>query len=47
MDYDFYASNAAGKSYFAGKVGIGTTNPGAALEVAGTGQNYRRLTRNG
>jgi len=26
--YDFYADNTYGKSYFAGNVGIGTTNPG-------------------
>jgi hypothetical protein len=33
--YDFYASNSSGKSYFAGKVGIGTTNPVQRLDVDG------------
>lgn len=33
--YDFYAENATGKSYFAGNVGIGTTNPSQKLDVAG------------
>ncbi|MGO9274963.1 MAG: beta strand repeat-containing protein [Terriglobia bacterium] len=34
--YDLYASSANGKSYFAGKVGIGTKTPAASLEVNGT-----------
>jgi hypothetical protein len=33
--FDFYAANATGKSYFAGKVGIGTTTPSTALQVIG------------
>ena len=33
--YDFYAGNAAAKSYFSGKVGIGSTMPGAKLDVNG------------
>jgi hypothetical protein len=36
--YDFYASNSSGKSYFAGKVGIGTTNPADKLHVNGVVQ---------
>jgi len=32
-NYDLTAINASGKSYFAGKVGIGNTNPGAPLDV--------------
>jgi len=34
--YDLYASSANAKNYFAGNVGIGTTTPGAKLEVNGT-----------
>jgi hypothetical protein len=34
--YDLYASSANAKNYFAGTVGIGTTSPGATLEVNGT-----------
>jgi len=34
--FDFYASNSSGKSYFAGKVGIGTDNPQSRLAVNGT-----------
>ncbi|MGO9273995.1 MAG: beta strand repeat-containing protein, partial [Terriglobia bacterium] len=34
--YDLYASSTNGKSYFTGNVGIGTTTPGAKLEVSGT-----------
>jgi len=34
--YDFYASNTSGKSYFAGKVGIGTKKPQSELTVNGT-----------
>ncbi len=33
--YDFRAENWGGKSFFAGKVGIGTTNPGYNLDVSG------------
>ncbi|MGO9273843.1 MAG: hypothetical protein ACLQOO_26985, partial [Terriglobia bacterium] len=33
--YDLYASSANAKSYFAGNVGIGTTTPGANLEIVG------------
>ncbi|MGO9274848.1 MAG: beta strand repeat-containing protein [Terriglobia bacterium] len=33
--YDLYAASANAKSYFAGNVGIGTTNPAAKLEVNG------------
>jgi len=36
--YDLYASSANATSYFAGKVGIGTTTPAAKLEVNGTGR---------
>jgi hypothetical protein len=35
--YDLYASSANARNYFAGKVGIGTTTPAAALDVHGTG----------
>jgi len=34
--YDFYAESSSGKSYFAGKVGIGTQNPQSKLAVNGT-----------
>jgi hypothetical protein len=34
--YDLYASSANAKNYFAGNVGIATTNPTATLEVNGT-----------
>lgn len=33
--YDIYANSANGKNYFAGKVGIGTTNPTSNLMVVG------------
>jgi len=33
--YDLYAETSSGKSYFAGKVGIGVTGPAKKLEVAG------------
>ena len=37
--YDLYAASANAKSYFAGQVGVGTTNPGTnKLEVNGTTQ---------
>ncbi len=35
-DFDFYAVSSSGKSYFAGKVGIGTTSPQSKLDVSGT-----------
>ncbi len=31
--FDFYAASSSGKSYFAGNVGIGTSNPSDKLEV--------------
>jgi hypothetical protein len=34
--YSFYASDGNALNFFAGNVGIGTTNPSTALEVAGT-----------
>jgi len=34
-NYDFYTSHDAGKSYFAGDVGIGVDNPSKKLEVDG------------
>jgi len=34
--YDLFASSANAKNYFAGSVGVGTTNPAAKLEVNGT-----------
>jgi hypothetical protein len=35
-NYDFYACSPSGKSYFAGKVGIGTHDPQSKLAVNGT-----------
>ena len=32
-NYDFYTDNTIGKSYFAGQVGVGASNPTAKLEV--------------
>jgi hypothetical protein len=34
--FDFYAASSSGKSYFAGKVGIGTDDPQSKLAVNGT-----------
>ena len=36
--YDFYGENAAGKSYFAGNVGIGSSTPALKLVVDGSAQ---------
>src|SRR5271170_4374417 len=36
--YDLFASSGNANNYFAGKVGIGTTDPAAKLEVNGTAQ---------
>jgi hypothetical protein len=38
-NYDFYAASTSGKSYFAGKVGIGTTTPDSQLAVGGSGHS--------
>ena len=35
-DYDFYAANSSGKSYFAGDVGIGVNNSNYKLDVNGS-----------
>jgi len=42
--YDLYASSGNGKSYFAGKVGIGTNAPAAKLEVNGTAKFDQPVT---
>ncbi|MGE3468161.1 MAG: tail fiber domain-containing protein, partial [Pyrinomonadaceae bacterium] len=33
--WSFYAADSTAPSYFAGKIGVGTTNPGTKLQVAG------------
>jgi hypothetical protein len=42
--YGLYQSGAAARNYFAGKVGIGTTNPSATLEVNGTAKFDGNIT---
>jgi len=46
-NYDFYASNEDGKSYFAGDVGIGTITPQNKLNVIGDGNFTGLIYGNG
>jgi hypothetical protein len=41
--YDFYAADTTALNYFAGKVGIGTTNPQSALHISGSGMQIRMI----
>ncbi|MGD1960371.1 MAG: tail fiber domain-containing protein [Fulvivirga sp.] len=42
--YAFYQSGTTDENYFAGNVGIGTTDATRKLEVSGTGTQYARIT---
>ncbi|MEM6526616.1 MAG: tail fiber domain-containing protein, partial [Bacteroidota bacterium] len=42
--YAFYQSGTTDENYFAGNVGIGTTDAARKLEVSGTGTQYARIT---